>query len=66
MRATQGFFPRLKDDTHYEENGERHVTLHLVCLLHNFKATCVSMNKITNYFMPHLSLEIYFLVMNAI
>ena len=57
MRAMQGSFPRLKDNMHYEENVERRVTLHLVCVFHYFKIKRVGMNQITNSFMPHLSLE---------
>ena len=57
MRAIQGSFPRLLDDILYEEHGERHLTLHLVLLFHNFKTRCIGINQINNSFMLHLLLD---------
>jgi hypothetical protein len=45
MRQIQAKFPRLEDDVHYEEQGERKVTLNLMVLLYNFQTARVGMNQ---------------------
>ena len=47
----QGQFPRLKDNCHLEERGERRVILHLMVLLCNFQTAKVKTNTILNTFM---------------
>ena len=49
--------PRLKDEIHYEEKGERKLILKLVPLLYNLRIARVGLNQITNTYMPHLSVD---------
>ena len=54
MRAIQSSFPRLKDTFVYEETGERHIIMKMLCLLYNLRARTIGINQIKNVFMKQL------------
>ena len=51
MHAIQSLFPCLKDTFVYEDTGERHILMKMVCLLYNLRARTVGINQIKNVFM---------------
>ena len=55
MHAIQSLFPCLKDTFVYEDTGERHILMKMVCLLYNLRARTVGINQIKNVFMKHLN-----------
>ena len=55
MRAIQGSMPRLKDNLHYEDNGERKRIMKLVPLLYNLRLARVGLNQIANTYVPRWS-----------
>ena len=64
MRAFQGSFPRIKDRFVYEERGERRLILKFITLLYNYRARKVGLNQILNTYMPHLSADATYLLIN--
>jgi len=54
MRAIQSSFPCLKDTFVYEDTGERHILMKMLCLLYNLRARSVGINQIKNVFMKQL------------
>ena len=54
MRAIQSSFPRLKDTFVYEDTGEHHILMKMLCLLYNLRACTVGINQIKNVFMKQL------------
>ena len=54
MRGLQASFPRLKDRITYEERGERRLTLELIVMLYNYRASVVGLSQIQSVFMPWL------------
>ena len=41
----------------YEDKGERHILMKMVCLLYNLRARTVGINQIKNVFMRHLDVN---------
>ena len=41
----------------YEDKGERHILMKMVCLLYNLLARTVGINQIKNLFMRHLDVN---------
>ena len=54
MRGLQASFPRLKDRITYEERGDRRLTLELIVMLYNYRASVVGLSQIQSVFMPWL------------
>jgi len=48
-------FPHLKDTFVYEDTGEHHILMKMVCLLYNLRARTVGIKQIKNVFMKHLN-----------
>ena len=48
MYMTQSQFPRLKDDIHYEDEGERKIIFRLMYHLHNYQTYAIAHNTILN------------------
>lgn len=57
MRAFQSSFPRIKDQMHFEQNGERKKIISSLVLLFNLRARLVGINQILSTFMPYLGPE---------
>jgi hypothetical protein len=55
MRAIQSSFPHLKDTFVYEDTGEHHILMKMVCLLYNLHARTVEINQIISVFMKDLN-----------
>jgi hypothetical protein len=50
----QGLIPRIKDKILYEEKGERKLTLQMIVLLYNFRASKVGQKQIASVYIPYL------------
>ena len=51
MYMTQSQFPRLKDDIHYEDEGERKIIFRLMYYLHNYQTYTIAHNTILSSYM---------------
>jgi len=48
MLSIKAYFPHVKDQFTYEEQGERRITLKMFLLLYNMRARMVGINQIRN------------------